>query len=555
MTKKVISFIFVSFLVLLMFTVCTKKPPIKVIDNIAPKTYLCNVPLQVDTTTYDSTTYIYHARVLFWYGTDEDGIVTRFDWAIDDTSYNDNIPGSGWHSLYMDSTLATQDTIAFAAPLPDTIYSHTFYVRAVDNKDLPDATPASRVFNTSNITPNTRFVSTPKDSSQRFILSDTTANWKGINFEWTAIDSDEVFPCQFQYIWSDVMPAFDDPGWSDPFSEESYYFTGQNAPMDEGYHTLYIRAFDDAGAVDPSLSDTTIFITEIDTTVTPPDTTWDTTVYNQWVTIYFVTPEIAENPNYRKILWINFATSAANWMCIKPFYHTILEDSLQMSFDSLDYGFEPVDHRMFGGYSTIMWSKDDATSWPEFPLDSLKDLIADYLHVGGRIIFAGSKILNMGQEFAEKTSFAVRKSFPFTELHISQYINIGVGSLEDTILPPAPSDTAFFSQEGQYPHLSLNNNTTYPDAAWWQLVGGWLIIEVLSLDLWGDYGGDLNIMYTMNHYQNHADYERQPCATRYTYEGKTTPAFFYFGFPLAYMEYGKATQLLRNVFTELKEIP
>ena len=189
MSKKIFWFIYLFFIILLIFTGCKKKPKSMDIQNQAPETYIVNVP--------PDSSYIYHARIIYWYGTDADGIVVRYDWAIDDTVYNASIPGSGWHSLYMDSTLATQDTIAFEAPIPDTEFTHTFYVRAVDNKDKPDPSPATRVFRTSNIPPNTRFVSTPKDSSQRFILSDSTNIWKGINFEWTAIDSDQVFPCRF----------------------------------------------------------------------------------------------------------------------------------------------------------------------------------------------------------------------------------------------------------------------------------------------------------------------------------------------------------------------
>ena len=554
MSKKVISFIFISFLILLVFTVCTKRPDPIDIQNVAPETYLCNVPLHVDTTVVppDSTTYIYHARVLFWYGTDEDGIVARFDWAIDDTSYNDTILGSGWHSLYMDSTLATQDTIAFAAPLPDTIYSHTFYVRAVDNKDLVDATPASRVFNTSNITPNTRFISTPKDSSQRFILSDTTNLWKGINFEWTAIDSDKVFPCQFQYCWNDTTIDFDPvthEGWSKPVSEESFYFTGQNAPMTEAYHTLYIRAFDDAGAIDPSLSDTIITILEADT-ISPDSIVIidaDTTVYNQWRTVYFVVPEIGENPDFRKLLWVNLTSGWANNNIVKPFYHSILDDSIGLAYDSLDYSIDECNHSKLGDYSTIIWSRGNKDGSPTSLADK-QELITDFLHIGGRVIFTGSWILKTGN-YGENTSFGIKKPFPFSELHINKYKTFSAGSSTDTTISPVQADTAFFSEDYTLPFVSLNESIL------WYFIWNNFMVEVLNLDLWGDYDGNLDIIYTVNHYRDNANYERKSCATRFTYSDKSTPSFFYFGFPISYLEYGKATQLMRTILTELGEIP
>ncbi len=540
MGKKVFIFIFFSLLLLALFTSCTKKPEDIIIGNQAPETYIVNIP--------PDSSYIHHARVLYWYGTDADGIVTRYDWAIDDTTYNENIAGSGWHSLYVDSTIATQDTIAFEAPLPDTIYRHIFYVRAVDNRDQPDQTPATRVFNTSNILPNTRFVSTPKDSSQRFILGTATDMWKGINFVWSAIDSDMVFPAQFQYLWGkpDSIPDKNDPRWSDPVSEESYYFTGENAPFEEGYHTVYVRAFDDAGGFDPSLSDTTIYISEIDSSVAPWDTTYDTLVYNQWKTIYFVKPEIHLNPAHRKVLFINFGTMG-NTFFIKPFYYSILIDSLQIAIDSLNYTpvmLDSLNHLLFGSYSTIMWTKDDKTDWSDFPLGAKQDLITDFLHIGGRVIFAGSKVLNMGKAFAPNISFALNNLFPYNELHISQYENFAAG---DTSISPFPSDTAFFNEKAEYPHLSLRNNTSLPNNIWWNLVKQWLLVDALQLDLWGEYDGELEVIYSINHYEDNAAYEGVPCATRFTYDGSTTPGFFYFGFPLSYCDYGQGTQLLRQV--------
>jgi len=326
MSKKMLWFLSLFSIILLIFTGCTKKPKSVDVQNQAPETYIVNVP--------PDSSYIYHARIIYWYGTDADGIVTRYDWAIDDTTYNENIAGSGWHSLYMDSTLATQDTIAFEAPIPDTEFTHIFYVRAVDNKDKPDPSPATRVFRTSNIPPNTRFISTPKDSSQRFILSDSTDIWKGINFEWTAIDSDQVFPCRFQYCWDDTTINFDPvthKGWSDPVSGESFYFTGDNSPFEEGYHTVYLRAMDDAGAVDQSLLDTIYY--EVDSATTP----WDTTLelYQQWRTLYFVIPEIGESPDFRNVLWVNLTDGWANSNIVKPFYHSILDDSIGLAYDSL----------------------------------------------------------------------------------------------------------------------------------------------------------------------------------------------------------------------------
>jgi len=552
MSKKILLSFTILLIVFLLVFGCTKKPPTVPVYNQPPETYLVNIPYYSPDSTdtiYADTTYIYHATVLFWYGTDVDGRVTRYDWAIDDTVYSENIAGSGWHSLYMDSTLATRDIIAFAAPLPDTLYTHTFYVRAVDNDEAPDPSPSHRVFNTSNIPPNTRFVSTPPDSSQRFILPSATDKWSGINFEWTAIDSDKVFPAQFQYCWDDTTINFDPvthKGWSDPTSEESFYFTGENAPFTEDTHRVYIRAIDDAGAVDNSLCDT-LGISEIDSSVTPWDTTY--AIYNQWKTIVFVIPQIGVNSAYRNLLWVNLVTNGyINGNIVKPFYHSILDDSIGLAYDSLDYTSAEFDHIKLGQYSTLIWSRGDkdgsATS-----LQQKENLLADFLQVGGKIIFTGSAILKTGK-YAENESFGIRKPFPFSELHIDKYKTLNAGTATDTSISPVESDTAFFSENSTFPQLSLNSSLL-----WHPIVDFQVIAEVMSLDLWGEYDGNLDIIYSLNHYRDNAVFERQPCGTRYIHEGTTIPSFFYLGFPMSYLQYGKAAQLMRIMLTELDEMP
>jgi hypothetical protein len=557
MSRKVFLYFFTILLIFFLLTTCTKKPDDVIIANQPPETYIVNVP--------PDSAFIYHARLIFWYGTDADGIVARYDWAIDDTVYDQNIAGSGWHTLYMDSTLATQDTIAFEAPLPDTTYTHIFFVRAVDNRDLPDPTPSSRVFSTSNIPPNTRFVSVPTDSTQRFMLAGTTSTWRGINFEWTAIDSDKVFPPQFQYCWDDTTIDFDPvthEGWSSPVSEESFYFTGENSPTTDGWHTVYVRAFDDAGAVDQSLSDTTLAILEadttIDSTVTPWDTTitiieMDTTVFNQWLTLYFVSPKIAENTSFRKILWINFTTNPiAKDYVEKPFWHSVLDDTLGLSVDSLDYATGLTDHILFGDYSTIIWSKGEASTGVKAFADN-EGLIGDFIKVGGRMIFTGSSILLTGNYETNQT-FGIQKPFIFSDFHIEQYTSLPAGTQSDTTILPSATDTAFYNYDINYPHLSLVlPNTPGSPAAQWYFLRNNFITEIMDLDLWGDYNGQMDILYTMNHYRDHASYERQPTAFRFTYEEALTPTLFYIGFPLPYCEKSRATQFVRLMMTELGE--
>ncbi len=222
---------------------CRKKPsnPGEPHDNKTPTIRWINVP--GDT--------IHHADEVFWMAYDSDGYIVRYDWAVDSLSWLgiDSFPQSG--VLYPDSGHATSDTIAFKAPLPDTLYPHFFCVRAVDNDSAYSET-IDRVLYLSNIPIcNTRIAGGFPAGDTAFILPDTTADWLGITFVWVTEDSDEVLPPKFSYKW-------DDHPWS-PWSEEAeVIFTGMvfdslgmtDVYTDANPHTLYVRAMDDAGSID-----------------------------------------------------------------------------------------------------------------------------------------------------------------------------------------------------------------------------------------------------------------------------------------------------------------
>jgi len=292
----------------------------------------------------------------------------------------------------------------------------------------------------------------------------------------------------------------------------------------------------------------TLGIEEIDSSVTPWDTTYD--IYNQWRTIRFVIPNIGEDPTYRNLLWINLVTNAyINNNITRPFYHSILDDSIiGLSYDTLAYSTGACDHTMLGNYSTILWSRGDkdgsATS-----LQDKEKLLTDFLQVGGRIIFTGSSILKTGK-YAENESFGIKKPFPFSELHIDKYKTLNAGTATDTSISPAASDTAFFSENSSFPHLSLNSSLL-----WHPIVDFQVIAEALALDLWGEYNGTLDIVFSINHYRDNGEFERMPCGTRFTAEGTTIPTFFYLGFPMSYLDYGKGHRLIREMLTELDEMP
>ncbi|MFQ5906435.1 MAG: hypothetical protein ACE5JA_07670, partial [bacterium] len=135
---------------------CKIQPPDAVdVGSEWPRVYLVNVP--------PDSSHLPHAPIVYWYGADPDGYIIAYQWAIDDTS--------AWETLDVDSFLGTEDTIAFSAPLPDTEFTHIFYVRAKDNDH--NVTKADsigrRVFHVRNIVPvNTSIEEGPDDSSTAF---------------------------------------------------------------------------------------------------------------------------------------------------------------------------------------------------------------------------------------------------------------------------------------------------------------------------------------------------------------------------------------------------
>ncbi|MCX5737453.1 MAG: hypothetical protein NTZ61_02960, partial [Proteobacteria bacterium] len=116
------------------------------------------------------------ARVRFyWFGSDDDGIIRWFEWAIDDT-----LSEGGWHR-----TTSYDAVIPFRAKDPqagtDFAGWHTFYVRSVDN-DYERSHADQRFFNTHTIAPYTEIVNPEPTVGARWAST--------LNITWLGDDSD-----------------------------------------------------------------------------------------------------------------------------------------------------------------------------------------------------------------------------------------------------------------------------------------------------------------------------------------------------------------------------
>src|SRR5438876_8427240 len=135
---------------------CRKSLAPTVDTNLPPETWITAAP-QDTVTTHDGGTVVpptvgtisfrYH---LYWSGSDQDGSVAGFYWAVVETVGSSTgpappLPGPKAHDYHY---TAKTDSVFIFNVLEDTNNrQHAFYIYAVDNKGKPDPTPARVIFN------------------------------------------------------------------------------------------------------------------------------------------------------------------------------------------------------------------------------------------------------------------------------------------------------------------------------------------------------------------------------------------------------------------------
>ena len=142
---------------------CSKSDPTNPTSNLPPETILSFSPDAGDTVNW---------RVrMNWFGWDPDGEVTHFLTMWDSL---------GWvYTVSTDSVfvVSTEDT---AATSEEAFGFHTFSVKAVDDDDGEDPTPASVSFTAHNVFPDTEILYGPS----------SIADGPFVRFEWQGSDSD-----------------------------------------------------------------------------------------------------------------------------------------------------------------------------------------------------------------------------------------------------------------------------------------------------------------------------------------------------------------------------
>jgi hypothetical protein len=181
-------------LVVLAFWSCRETPPSSFDSNIPPETAITGAPAE--------SSQSYYRIHLKWYGSDKDGSIDHYEYAVTDTDKTpgETTPGFSGYA----STTRTDSVFVFTANLPQ-ILGHRFYVRAVDNEGKADPTPAVAYFLAEDFnTPRITFLqgigswydrdghlrTTAIHSTNRFAPTDTIGVGGSVTVSWTGFDVD-----------------------------------------------------------------------------------------------------------------------------------------------------------------------------------------------------------------------------------------------------------------------------------------------------------------------------------------------------------------------------
>jgi len=165
---------------------CRKALAPTTLDNQPPETWIVAAP-QDTITTRDANNNPVRPQIgkipvrfhMYWAGTDRDGTVAGFYWAVVETlpvpsegsSSVPSLPGPKARDYHY--TTATDSIFIFTASEEVSERQHAFFIYAVDNKGRPDPTPARFVFSAYDRFPPTAVVDECKATGVEYLLLPT----------------------------------------------------------------------------------------------------------------------------------------------------------------------------------------------------------------------------------------------------------------------------------------------------------------------------------------------------------------------------------------------
>jgi len=199
-------------------------------SNIQPETYLF-VQGTIDT--------VNHRIHLYWYGTDPDGSVLgyKYRWL-----YVPERADTSWQPIgWCGKPGVCTDTVFTVLTGDSVLVSATFQIRAFDNANDSDATPAAEQFLLSNQPPGVTITNPLR-------LTDST--YASVSLKWDVYDPDGGGPGLHYRIWLDGNRAGYDSTDAQSFTVPSPRFL-QGGTYQSGLRTVYVQAVDDGGSAGP----------------------------------------------------------------------------------------------------------------------------------------------------------------------------------------------------------------------------------------------------------------------------------------------------------------
>ncbi len=178
-----------------------------------------------------------HIVDLSWFGTDPDGSIDRYEFKW---IYESGQAPAGYDSSAWFVTDRTEST--FVVWTPNGASMPTFVIRAVDNENAPDPSPARQAFRFRNLPPSLTLTGAP-------ILPPTTLPVATIR--WTADDPDGDIARASYQVWLDgnlAAAVIIPPGTFEYTIPPSAFSDGAGGYV-IGPHEVFVRAIDDGGAV------------------------------------------------------------------------------------------------------------------------------------------------------------------------------------------------------------------------------------------------------------------------------------------------------------------
>jgi hypothetical protein len=357
-------------------------PKNTLVPNLPPETTLF-VQGPVDT--------VNHVVRLFWFGSDQDGFVERFELRF----LNPASPGdTAWVSTTRTDSLFTVFT-------PAGLTSPVFEVRAVDDQGAIDPTPARQDFTFSNAPPSVTLTGEPG-------ANDTT--FASLTLRWQAADPDgDVGRMQYR-VWLDGNQTQARVTTATTFTIPTDDFR-QGGQLLSGFRTAYVQPIDDGGMAGP-----------------PDSTRW------------FVRAPVTGSRARLLIIDDVPSTNAAGFSTDTLFQNAAARNLPAGEWSLLRLEFtQPFDSdadvvQTLGLFEAVVWYRGTEPTFSPV-MARHQQGIGDYLEAGGRVMLEGFHLIDgqnapgaLGQDFM-RDYLGADRLFRFFDVTLQDSVaNWGIGN-------------------------------------------------------------------------------------------------------------------------------